>query len=229
MKLSVIVPVYNEEGTIALLLEKVIGAKLPEGIEKEVIVIDDGSTDDSLRIIKGYAERGAVRLIHQSNAGKTSAVLKGMAVSTGEIILIQDADLEYDPAYYTNLITPIINGQCKVVYGSRFMGSVKNMRFSVRLANIMTNLTLNMIYGTKLTDNNTCYKVFKREVLDDITITSSHFGFDCEVTVKLLKKGTHICEVPIDYVARSREEGKKNAFVSSFSSYLQIFRYSLKK
>ena len=230
MKLSVIIPAYNEERTIAELLDKVIEAKLPGEVQKEIIVVSDGSTDRTVGIVEGYVEKGMVRLFNQDNMGKTAAVLKGIKESSGDIILIQDADLEYDPSQYSQLIQPILEGKASIVYGSRFMGRIKNMRFPNRLANIMTNLTLNMIYGTKLTDNNTCYKVFKKNIFDDITIKSTHFGFDCEVTVKWLKRGIPIYEVPIRYVGRTKAEGKKVNFVNTFfGSYLLIFKYAVKE
>lgn len=226
MKLSIIIPVYNEERTIAGLLEKVINARLPEHVSKEIVIVNDGSTDDTIMIINQYLHTGMIQLFHQKNEGKTGAVLKGIKESSGDIVMIQDADLEYDPEQYAELIHPIVSGKHLVVYGSRFMGSIKNMRFPMRLANLMTNWTLNWIFGCRMTDNNTCYKVFKKDVLSDIIITSTLFGFDCEVTVKLLQKGVHIHEIPIRYVARSKEEGKKINFVTSFGSYLQIFRYA---
>ncbi len=229
MKLSIIVPAYNEEDTVADLLDKSLAAKLPEGVSREIIIVNDGSTDKTVEIVEKYLENPVVSLYHQENQGKTAGVLKGIKESTGDIIIIQDADLEYDPDQYGELIQPIVDGEQLVVYGSRFMGSIKNMRFPMRLANIMTNLTLNWIFGCKMTDNNTCYKVFKKDVLKDIIITSTLFGFDCEVTVKLLKKGVHIHEIPIRYVARSKEEGKKINFVTSFGSYLQIFRYTFSR
>jgi len=229
MKLSVIVPVYNEEQAIAQILDKVLRAPLPESCTREIIVVNDGSTDQTAKLVEPFVDRGEAVLLHQDNTGKTAAVLNGIAHATGEILIIQDGDLEYDPNQYQKLLEPMIQEGCQVVYGSRFMGSIENMAPKIRLANFMTNWTLNVIFGTKITDNNTCYKVFKRDALKDITITSKQYGFDCEVTVKLLKKGIPIKEVPIDYVGRSREEGKKIGFLTGFASYLQIFRYSFKK
>lgn len=229
MNVSIIIPAYNEERLIGPLLDKVVAAKLPNGLGREILVINDGSTDGTAAAVEPYARNGSVRLFHQENTGKAAALLKGFQEASGDVILIQDADLEYDPSQYTDLLQPILDGKAPIVYGSRFMGSIENMRFPVRLANIMTNLTLNMIYGTKLTDNNTCYKVFKKEMLEGITITSVHFGFDCEITVKWLKKGISIHEVPIRYVGRTKEEGKKVNFVNTFfGSYLLIFKYAVR-
>jgi len=226
MKLSVIIPAYNEGGTIAQIIEQVKAAQLPNGLEREIIVVNDGSTDQTAAIVEQYS---SVQLFNQDNLGKTAAVLKGIEISTGDIIIIQDADLEYHPDQYAKLVKPIMAGEHQVVYGSRFMGTIQNMRSRIRLVNFVTNLTLNCIFRTKLTDNNTCYKLFKKDILNDITIISTHFGFDTEVTVKLLQKGVHIHEIPIDYVGRSREEGKKIGFVTGFGSYLQIFRFAFRK
>ena len=229
MKLSVIIPTYNEENTIAQIIDQVKAAKLPDGLEREIIVIDDGSTDQSAANVELYLKDSSVQLLRQNNMGKTAAVLNGIKHSTGDIIIIQDADLEYHPDQYAKLVEPIMKGEQQVVYGSRFMGSIQNMRSRVRLVNFITNWTLNCFFGTKMTDNNTCFKVFKKDVLNDISIISTHFGFDTEVTVKLLQKGVHIHEIPINYVGRTREEGKKIGFVTGFGSYLQIFRFAFKK
>jgi len=229
MKLSVIIPTYNEEGTITQIIDQVKAAKLPDGLEREIIVVNDGSTDQSAVIVEQYLTQPSVQLLNQDNRGKTAAVMNGIEHSTGDIIIIQDADLEYHPDQYAKLVEPIMKGEQQVVYGSRFMGSIQNMRARIRLVNFLTNLTLNCIFRTKLTDNNTCFKVFKKSVLNDITIVSTHFGFDTEVTVKLLQKGVHIHEIPIDYVGRTHKEGKKIGFVTGFGSYLQIFRFAFKK
>lgn len=229
MKLSVIIPTFDEERTVAELLTKVLNAKLPDGVTKEIIVVNDGSTDKTVDIVEEFVQEHDVKLFHQTNQGKTAAVLKGIAQSSGDIILIQDADLEYDPNQYSELLKPIVSGKYQVVYGSRFMGKIQNMRKRNRLANFMTNLTLNCIFHTKMTDNNTCFKVFTKKALEGITITSHEFGFDCEVTVKILQKKIAIHEIPIRYVGRSHAEGRKIRFLNSFQSYLQIFRYSFVK
>ena len=187
MKLSVIIPAYNEEQTIAPLLDKVLEAELPDNTAKEIIVVNDGATDGTAAIVDRYVKKDQVRLFHQNNMGKTAGVLKGISESTGDIIIIQDADLEYDPSQYAELIQPIIDGKQSVVYGSRFMGTIENMRFPMRLANIMTNITLNMIYKTKLTDNNTCYKVFKKDISEQLFIEEfiSKWLFDVEIFFRM--------------------------------------------
>lgn len=229
MKLSVIIPAYNEESTIAQIIDQVQAAQLPDGLEREILVVNDGSTDQTASIVEKYLGDASVQLFNQDNMGKTAAVLKGIENSTGDILIIQDADLEYHPDQYAKLVKPIMTGEHRVVYGSRFMGTIQNMKSRIRLVNFLTNWTLNVIFKTKMTDNNTCFKVFKKDVLKDITIISTHFGFDTEVTVKLLQKGVHIHEIPIDYVGRTREEGKKIGFVTGFGSYLQIFRFAFKR
>jgi len=229
MILSIIIPAYNEEGTIAQIVDQVKAAELPNGLEREIIVVNDGSTDQTAAIVEKYLGDSSIHLFNQENMGKTAAVLKGIESSTGDIIIIQDADLEYHPDQYAKLVKPIIAGEHQVVYGSRFMGTIQNMKSRIRLVNFLTNLTLNCIFKTKMTDINTCFKVFKKNVLSNITIISTHFGFDTEVTVKLFQKGVHIHEIPIDYVGRTRKEGKKIGFITGFGSYLQIFRFAFKK
>ena len=226
MRLSVIIPAYNEAGTIAQIINQVKAAALPGNLEREIIVVNDGSTDATAAIVGQFLKDSVVRLFNQENKGKTAAVLKGIENATGDMIIIQDADLEYHPSQYAKLVKPIMDGEHRVVYGSRFMGSIQNMKPQIRLVNFLTNLTLNLIYRTRLTDINTCFKVFQKEVLKDIRIISTQFGFDTEVTVKLIQKGVFIHEIPIDYVGRSRKEGKKIGFVTGFGSYLQIFRFT---
>ena len=229
MKLSVIIPAYNEEGTIVDLIPKIQSTQLPSGMTKEVIIVNDGSTDNTKGIVEKFLNDPSIKLYHQENLGKSAAVMNGIEKSTGDIILIQDADLEYDPCHYHDLVQPIAAGTQQVVYGSRFMGSIQNMRFWIKVANVMTGWTLNVMHGTKLSDVNTCFKVFKRDALQGIKITSPHFGFDTELTVKLVRKGIHIHEIPINYVARTKEEGKKITFSSSFKSYLGIIIFSFKQ
>lgn len=226
MKLSVIIPVYNEERYIDTIIKKVKEVTLPDSMGKEIIVIDDKSTDRTAEILKKYRSDPDIRILsRRKNKGKSQAVHWGIKESTGDIILIQDADLEYDPKFYPRLIKPIIQGQCDVVYGSRFKGSIKNMKFINRVANILSNVTLNLLFFTGITDINTCHKVFKRKALQDIKLVSGSFMFETEVTVKLLKKGYTISEVPIDYVARTKQEGKKITWPRALHMYWGIIKY----
>ena len=220
MKLSIIIPVYNEKSTILSIIEKIKAVNLPTGIEKEIVVVDDGSTDGTKELLGKFTGEAIVKILsYGANQGKTFAVKYGIEHSSGELIIIQDADLEYSPDQYPRLLGPILSSGAAIVYGSRFMGTVKGMTAVNRLANRMTNLTVNLLYGTRLTDVNTCFKMFKRILLKDITITSQKFSFDIEITVKFLKKGYKIHEVPIDYCARSRSEGKKITWGAALQSY----------
>lgn len=230
MKLSVIVPVYNEERTLETLLEKVRSAPLPPGVEKEIIAVNDGSTDKTRELLDKYRKDPLFTVIHQpKNQGKASAVATGIKNARGEILIVQDADLEYDPAQYAQLIEPILKGQAKVVYGSRFRGSIKGMTFTNRAANVVATATFNFLYRTRLTDINTCYKVFHQDALKGIEITTTHFGFDTEVTCKVVNNGFVIHEIPIQYSARSKKEGKKIDWPKALTMYAQIFRFRAKQ
>ena len=226
-KLAVLIPVYNEENTLATLIARVQAVVLPAGIAKEIVIVNDGSTDKTKNILEAYSGLPGFMIIHQDNQGKTGALLTGIRASTGDILLVQDADLEYNPQQYPNLLAPILKGEAQVVYGSRFLGSIKSMEPINRMANTISNLTVNLLFGTQMTDINTCYKVFTREAFKDIKIVGSHFALDTEATVKFLKKGIAIKEVPIDYVARSRGEGKKIKFTTALNMFWQIIKYRI--
>jgi len=229
MKLSVIIPLYNEAWLIAEVIKKVKAVQLPVNIAKEVIIVNDGSTDDSYDQLKKYNSDPEIKIFNLSRRkGKTEAVKLGIKISTGDIILIQDADLEYNPDDYPMLIGPIIANKSRVVYGSRFKGTINGMHLINRIANIVSNATLNLLYSSKITDVNTGYKVFKRDVLDDIKITSKDFTFETEITAKLLNKGYKIYEVPIRYTARSKTEGKKITWPKALQMFWGIIRYRFK-
>jgi len=225
-KLSIIIPVYNEARFISTVIEKVKSVKLPDNIIEEIIVIDDGSTDDTGKILEQYNSDSAIKIFHQEkNMGKSSAVRLGIAMSTGDMILIQDADLEYDPDDYPKLIGPIIKNEASVVYGSRFKGTIENIPLINRIANILSNMTVNILFHKKITDIHTCYKVFKRDIFKKIEITSKRFTFDTEVTDKILKLGYEIYEIPIRYTARTQKEGKKITWFQALEVYWGIIKY----
>lgn len=229
MKLSIIMPVYNEEKTVAQVLSKVFSVELPHGIMREVIVVNDGSYDQTEKVLESFKDRYDIKILYQANKGKTAALVRGFEKATGDVVLIQDADLEYDPKDYSALLGPILEGRADVVYGSRFKGTIKRMHFVNRFANNISNLTVNLLFHTKISDINTGYKVFKKHVLADIKITSMGFAFETEATTKLLKKGYKICEVPITYAARSKEEGKKITWLQALSMYWKIIECKLRR
>lgn len=213
MKLSIIVPMYNEEKTIPHILEKLSHVDL--GVSKEIIIVDDGSRDNSKKVVQSYLKnkkksRGVTyRLIGKENGGKGSAIKKGFEFCKGNIITIQDADLEYNPEDYRKLILPIIKGKESVVYGSRFLKK-HTPRYRIYFwGNKFLTLLTKILYRSRITDMETCYKVFKAEVIKNIQIEANHFDFEPEVTARILKKGIRIKEIPISYTPRSIEEGKK--------------------
>lgn len=227
MRLSIIIPVYNERQTIAQAAERV-GAIQIDNLEKEIIIVDDGSNDGTRDILKNLAEK--FRVIYQpKNAGKGAAVRAGFAAAQGDIILVQDADLEYDPSDYPILLKPILENKADVVYGSRFIGhhphrtlyfwNYLGNKFLTTLSNIFTNLNL--------TDMEVGYKVFKKEVLRSIQLKENRFGFEPEITAKIAKKGWRIYEVGISYSGRTYEEGKKIRPKDALRAAWCIVKYNL--
>ena len=222
MKLSVIVPVYNERETVREILERVRAV----GVEKEIIVVDDGSTDGTRDILREEEGRGNVRVIyHPQNRGKGAAIRTGLEHATGDVVLIQDADLEYDPRDYPRLLQPILEGRAEVVYGSRFRGRCESMLFWHALGNKLLTLATNLIYGAALSDMETCYKAFKAEVIKSIPLRARRFEFEPEVTAKVLKRGYHIHEVPISYSGRKHHEGKKITWRDGFTALWTLIKY----
>ncbi len=226
MKLSIIIPVYNEERTLHAIIKKINSVKLDKSVIKEVIAVNDGSTDNSAKILEEYKNDASFKVFHLSgNSGKTAALLEGFKHSTGEIIMIQDADLEYDPCQIPKLIQPILDKKTSIVYGSRFKGNIQEMKLINRTANIISNIFFNLLYPAKITDINTCYKAFNADILKSIQITSKEFTFETEVTAKIINRGHSIQEVPIDYVARTISYGKKINWKKALMMFWGIVKY----
>lgn len=226
MKLSIIVPIYNEINTINQIVDNIVQVELPNNISKEILLIDDGSSDGTVTELKKFIGKPPFNVILlDKNKGKTEAVKCGISNATGDYILIQDADLEYLPNQYPKLLKPLIEDQCDVVYGSRFKGTIKNMLLINRIANILSNITFNILFLSCLSDINTCFKLFKREIFNKIKIESEDFQFETEISAKLLKNGYRIMEVPIDYQARNKQQGKKINFLRALKMYYGIFKF----
>ncbi|MEK6947272.1 MAG: glycosyltransferase family 2 protein [Nanoarchaeota archaeon] len=226
-KLSVIIPVYNEEKTIKIIIEKVKKVKL-KGISKEIIIVDNFSEDGTRSILKNLNDDSLKIFYHGENMGKGTSIKTGLKNSTGRIILIQDADLEYDPEDYGKLLKPIMENKVKVVYGSRISttkNNPKSMHKFYYIGNLFLTSMTNLLYGAKITDMATGYKVFKKEVVEDIKLRASGFEFDTEITAKILKKGYKIHEVPIHFVGRSFREGKKITWIDGIKSAYYLLKY----
>ncbi len=226
-KLSIVIPVYNEESTVGEVIERVLAVDLGD-IRKEIIVCDDGSVDGSHQVIeRERAAHSDVVTVHTSviNLGKGAAVRFGLKYATGDVILIQDADLELDPSEYVGLLQPLVKGQADVVYGSRFKAHNANITFKTRAANrFLTELT-NWLYGGRLTDMETAYKVFRREALDGIRLRQVHFDFEAEITGKLLRAGRRIVEVPVKYNPRTHLAGKKISWPDGIEAMYTLLKY----
>lgn len=225
MKLSVIIPVYNEYTTIRTIYECVKAVD----VEKEIIFVDDGSTDGSRELLQGLADDSTVIVLHDYNRGKGAALRSGFSHVTGDIVIIQDADLEYDPSQYPKLIKPILEGKADVVYGSRFVtGDYRRVLFFWHMVgNKLLTLLSNLFTNINLTDMETCYKVFTRDVLEKFTIEEDRFGFEPEITAKLSKLKLRIYEVGISYSGRTYTEGKKIGWKDGVSAIRCIIKYNL--
>ncbi|MEK7141343.1 MAG: glycosyltransferase family 2 protein [Patescibacteria group bacterium] len=206
-QLSIIIPVYNEEASIDEVLKRVFAVRL-EGWKKQVIVVNDGSTDKTGAILAAWKKKATI-VFQEKNQGKGAAIMEGLKRATGDVILIQDADLEYNPLDYPVLVTPFFDSRVTVVYGSRFLGPHLSTMYLYALGNKFVTWVTNILYNTNITDMETGYKVFRRTVLDGIFIQARRFDFEPEFTAKVLKFGHQIYEVPISYFGRKFSEGKK--------------------
>jgi len=221
--MTVIVPVYNERSTVAEIVRRVRAAKVP--VVVDVVLVDDGSTDGSDKVMRAI-EDSTVRVVtHERNLGKGAAVRTGLEHARGDLVLIQDADLEYDPDDWPELLAPMLKGKARVVYGSRFTGPRKNMLPLHWIGNRFLSLVTNLLYSSTLSDMETCYKLFDRQVLDGITIESKRFDFEPEITAKVLRRGYRIYEVPISYAGRELSEGKKITWRDGFSALRALVKY----
>lgn len=229
MKLSVIIPVYNEYNNIDAVIQAIKAVELPEQVEAlELILVDDGSNDGTAEKLEKY-KNDKTMIVHSSpaNFGKGTATRTGITYVTGDVVLIQDADMEYDPNDYAALLRPIIEDNAEVVYGSRFLRKTRpeGMAWQNWLANQLLKVTANILYGARLTDEATAYKMFKTEIIKALNLKSKRFEFCPEVTAKVLKKGCKIVEVPISYKGRTIEEGKKIKWYDGFESIWTLLKY----
>lgn len=221
--LTIVIPCYNERENIIKILDKVDRAEVPN---KEIIVVDDKSTDGTRDILEEQVKSRVSQIVyHKVNGGKGAALKTGFAHATGDIVIIQDADMEYDPMEYPKVIVPIIAGQADVVYGSRFLNSKAKGYFSNRLANKFLTFLSNLFTHLHLTDMETCYKAFRREIIQSVDIEEKRFGFEPEITAKIAHMKVRVKEVPISYYPRTNEEGKKIGFKDGLRAIYCIFKY----
>lgn len=221
-RLSVVIPVYNERATLSEIVRRCRAVEL--SCEKEIVIVDDGSTDGSAEIAKSLGDSTVKAVLLRENSGKGAAVKRGIEEATGDYILIQDADLEYDPADWHRLMSPVEAGKAVVVYGSRFTGERKNMLFWHWVGNRFLSLCTNILFNTTLSDMETCYKLIPADLLRSLDLKAKRFEFEPEVTAKILKRGIRIYEVPISYSGREIHEGKKITWKDGFAALWTLLK-----
>jgi len=225
MKLSIIMPIYNEKNTVLTILDKVNRVNL-KNIEKEIIIVDDFSADGTRDILNKIKDKNIKIIYHEKNQGKGSAIRTGINHVTGNITIIQDADLEYNPEDYKRLIQPILNNETEVVYGSRLLGNVSGFNVpSHHIGNIILSFAASLLYFKNVTDMETCYKMIRTSVLKSLNLKAKRFDFEPEITAKLLKKGYTIKEIPISYKCRSFKEGKKINWRDGLKALYYLLKY----
>lgn len=222
-KISIVIPVYNERNTLQEVVRRSRSAELP--CPREIVIVDDGSSDGSVQIAKGLEDSTVRAVIQPNNQGKGAAVRKGIEVATGDYVLIQDADLEYDPGDWAKLVAPVLAGKATVVYGSRFTGERRNMMFWHWMGNRFLSLVTNVLYNTTLSDMETCYKLAPTEILRSLDLKANRFDFEPELTAKLLRRKIRIYEVPISYAGREFDEGKKITWKDGFAALWTLVKY----
>ena len=221
--LSVIVPVFNERSTVAEIVRRMRAVELP--LEREIVIVDDGSYDGTGDVLTQLRD-STVRVVgHGVNRGKGAAIRTGLEIATGDLVLIQDADLEYDPEDWPRLLAPVLKGRARVVYGSRFTGERRNMLFLHWVGNRFLSLVTNVLYNSTLSDMETCYKLFDRRVLDGIRLRADRFDFEPEFTAKVLRRRIRIYEVPISYAGREPNEGKKITWQDGVTALWTLVKY----
>ena len=222
-RVSVIVPVFNERSTVAEIVRRMRSVELP--VEREIVVVDDGSDDGTGAVLTQLRDSTVRVIAHPQNRGKGAAIRTGLESAKGDLVLVQDADLEYDPEDWPRLLAPVLKGRARVVYGSRFTGERRNMLFLHWVGNRFLSLVTNVLYNSTLSDMETCYKLFDRRVLDGIRLHADRFDFEPEFTAKVLRRGIRIYEVPISYAGRELSEGKKITWQDGFTALWTLVKY----